>query len=75
MAGRTVTLETSVSPPVAGTVELRDGATLVGTVTLSGGTGQLVLSDVAVGDHDYTATFVPADDLRHAALHLDDAGR
>ncbi|GAA4716623.1 hypothetical protein GCM10023349_40490 [Nocardioides conyzicola] len=66
LSGRTVTLQTSVSPSSAGTVELREGSTLLGTVTLSSGAGQQALTNVAVGVHHYTATFVPTDDLRDA---------
>jgi hypothetical protein len=66
LSGRTVTLQTTVSPSAAGEVRLREGSTLVGTVTLSGGTGQLVLTNVTVGTHHYKATFVPTDDLRYA---------
>ncbi|WP_345523768.1 Ig-like domain repeat protein [Nocardioides conyzicola] len=66
LSGRTVTLNAAVAPAAGGTVELREGSTLLGTVALSAGSGQLVLTGVAVGTHHYTATFVPADDLRYA---------
>lgn len=66
VSGRSVTLEGSVSPTVAGTIEFREGATIVGEVALAAGTGQVTLPDVPAGDHTYTASFVPADDLRHA---------
>lgn len=66
VSGRSVTLQTSVSPPVAGTVEVHEGVTLLGTVALAAGAGQVTLSNVPVGDHTYIASFVPADDLRHA---------
>ncbi len=66
LSGRTVTLQTTVSPAAAGTVRLSDGGALVSTITLSGGAGRIEVPDVAVGTHHYTATYVPADDLRHA---------
>ena len=61
-----MTLQTAVSPAVAGTVQFREGATLVGTVALAAGAGQPMLANVPAGDHTYTASFVPADDLRKA---------
>ena len=66
VTGRSVTLQASVSPAVAGTAEFREGATVVGTVALAAGSGQVTLSNVPAGDHTYTASFVPADDLRNA---------
>ena len=59
----TVTLAAAVtSGPRAfptGVVELREGTTLLGTVPLSAGAASLALADVALGDHTYTATYVP----------------
>ena len=66
VTGRSVTLQASVSPAVAGTAEFREGATVVGTVALAAGSGQVTLPNVPAGDHTYTASFVPADDLRNA---------
>jgi cytochrome c-type biogenesis protein len=48
-------------------VVFREGSTARGTVTVSGGNASLTLSDVPAGTHSYTASFVPADDLRHAS--------
>nr|WP_246415959.1 Ig-like domain repeat protein [Nocardioides luti] len=66
VSGRTVTLQTSVAPASAGTVQLRDRGALVGTVALVGGAAAQTLTDVPAGEHAYTASFVPADDLRQA---------
>ncbi len=63
---RSVTLQASVTPTANGTIELRDGSSLVGTVALAAGAGRLTLVDVPAGEHAYSATFVPADDLRQA---------
>ena len=62
--GRSVTLETNVGASDAmpvGTVELREGTVLVGTATLAGGSARVTLSGLPTGDHDYVATYVPAD--------------
>ncbi|WP_193611590.1 Ig-like domain repeat protein [Nocardioides lijunqiniae] len=61
--GRTVTLTSSVSATegtLDGTVEFREGGTLLGTRPLASGAAELVLSDVGPGPHSYTATFVPS---------------
>ncbi|RYC09576.1 Ig-like domain repeat protein [Nocardioides zhouii] len=61
--GRTVTLAAAVatgSGVPAGVVELRDGTILLGTVPLSAGAASLTVSDVALGNHTYTATYVPS---------------
>ncbi|MCW2851469.1 MAG: hypothetical protein JWM84_1133, partial [Nocardioides sp.] len=68
VSGRTVTLQSTVTPASAaagGSVELRDGATVVGRAWLASGAAQLVLSQVPAGTHDYRATFVPADPQRY----------
>ncbi len=60
--GRSVTLAaavTSGSGVPAGVVELREGTTLLGTLPLSAGVASLTVADVALGDHTYTATYVP----------------
>lgn len=63
-SGGDVTLEVRVATDggaPSGTVELRDGDTVVGTRTLSDGAASVVLTSVAPGDHAYRATFVPTD--------------
>ncbi|MET0736415.1 MAG: ExeM/NucH family extracellular endonuclease [Microbacterium sp.] len=48
--------------PIAGTVEFREGTTVVGTATVSRGIATLQLPRVIPrGTHSYTATFIPAD--------------
>ncbi len=64
--GRSVGLQATVGPAVAGTVRFLEGTTLLGTVSVSQGAAALTVPDVAAGSHTYTAEFVPADDLRHA---------
>ncbi|PUA79942.1 Ig-like domain-containing protein [Nocardioides currus] len=62
--GQTVTLVAPVvatSGDPAGVVQFRDGATVVGTSGVGGGSSALVLTGVAAGTHSYTATFTPAD--------------
>ncbi len=61
-SGRSVTLSattTSASGTPSGSVELREGTTLLGTVALSAGAASLTVSGVDPGDHTYTATYVP----------------
>ncbi len=63
VAGRTVTLAatpSAASGTLTGSVEFREGTTLLDTVTLAGGTAVLELTAVAPGQHDYRATFVPS---------------
>lgn len=50
----------------AGTVEVRDGATLVGTAVVAAGSASLTLPSVTPGDHSYRATFVPSDAAAYA---------
>ncbi len=62
VSGQTVTLTatpTTSSGTLTGSVEFREGTTLLDTVDLTGGDAVLTLTDVAPGDHTYTATFVP----------------
>ena len=63
--GQTITLTATVSGQggtPSGSVEFRDGATLVGTAALDGnGVATLDASDLAVGDHQITAVY-PGDD-------------
>ena len=62
VTGRSVTLATAVTSGCgvpAGVVELREGDTLLQTVPLSAGAASLTVADVALGDHTYTATYVP----------------
>ena len=69
VTGRDVTLDVQVATDggaPAGTVEVRDGDTLVGTATLGAGTATLTLPSVAPGDHSYRATFVPSDTAAYA---------
>lgn len=56
--GQTVTLTATVSPSSAtGTVSFFDGATLISTVPLSGGTAALSISTFAVGAHSLRAVY------------------
>ena len=59
-AGQDVTLNATVAPAVAGTVQFFDGTTAVGTPqTVSGGTASAVATTPAFGTHSYTAVFTP----------------
>jgi hypothetical protein len=67
--GRDVTLTAQVATDggaPAGTVEVRDGTTLVGTANVVSGSATHVLTSVALGDHAYRATFVPDDAAAYA---------
>ncbi|GAB3256346.1 hypothetical protein GCM10027448_25060 [Nocardioides dilutus] len=44
-----------------GTVEFRDGATLLGSVPLAGGVAQLAVSSMAVGNHTLSAAYLGDD--------------
>jgi hypothetical protein len=58
VAGQTVTFTAAVSPSTAtGSVQFLDGATVIGTVTLSGGSAVLAVSNLAVGAHSVTAAY------------------
>ncbi|MFK4145116.1 beta strand repeat-containing protein, partial [Streptomyces sp. NPDC004065] len=58
---KTLTATVTPVPPGAGTptgtVDFYDGATLIGTATLTGGTATLTTSSLAVGSHPLTATY------------------
>lgn len=63
-SGRDVTLDASVATDggsPAGTVEFRDGSTLLASKPVSAGAASLTMTNVNPGDHTYTATFVPTD--------------
>lgn len=56
--GQPVTLTTTVTPATAtGTVTFLDGATNIGTKTLSGGVATLIISNFAFGGHSLTASY------------------
>ena len=61
--GQSVTLSAAVSPVAPGTgtptgsVTFKDGGTTLGTVTLSGGNANLVISNFALGVHSLTAVY------------------
>jgi hypothetical protein len=60
-AGTSVTLNASVSPAAAGTVQFKDGSTNIGSaVTVSGGHASASTSTLSVGSHTLTAVFTPA---------------
>jgi hypothetical protein len=49
-----------------GTVEFREGTTVLATRPVSAGTATAVLAGVATGSHGYTATFVPTSPTSYA---------
>ena len=56
--GQSVALIATVSPSAApGSVEFFDGLTSLGSVAVSGGTAELDLTTLAIGNHSLTATF------------------
>jgi hypothetical protein len=60
-AGTSITLNASVSPSAAGTVQFLDGATSIGSpVTVSGGSASTSTSTLSVGTHSLTAVFTPS---------------
>ncbi|WP_349865180.1 HtaA domain-containing protein [Leifsonia sp. WHRI 6310E] len=62
VTGTSVTLTATVSPAAVGSVEFFDGTTSLGTASIaSGTTATLDTSALAVGSHQITATFTPAD--------------
>ncbi|MFF2050627.1 HtaA domain-containing protein [Leifsonia sp. NPDC058194] len=62
VTGTAVTLTATVSPAAVGSVEFFDGTTSLGTSAITTGTtATLETSSLAVGTHDITATFTPAD--------------
>ena len=57
-SGQTVTFTATVSPAAAtGSVQFFDGATSLGTATLSGGTAMLSMTALSVGSHNITAAY------------------
>ena len=53
-----VTFTAAVTPPAAsGTVEFKDGAVSLGTLTVLGGTAELTLSNLTSGNHSITAEY------------------
>ena len=57
--GQLVTFTATVSPAAAtGTVEFREGATLLGTGTLAGGVATFATSTLAAGTHTITAAYL-----------------
>lgn len=62
LVGHPEVLTLSVSPTEAtGSVDVFDGGTKVGTVTLASGSATLTLPDLTVGSHAFTATYVGDD--------------
>ena len=55
----TATVTSGAGSP-GGSVQFREGDTLLATRPVSAGTATAALADVATGGHDYTATFVPS---------------
>ncbi|MCW2852975.1 MAG: hypothetical protein JWM84_2639, partial [Nocardioides sp.] len=67
--GQTVTLDvqvTGASGSPAGDVVLRQGDTVLETLSLESGAATLDLTDRDPGDHTYTATFEPSDPATYA---------
>ncbi len=55
-----IPLKATVAPAKAGTVQFYDGAAALGSpVTVSGGTATFTDTSPPVGDHSYTAVFIP----------------
>ena len=62
VVGQTVTLSATVTPTATGSVEFRDGATLLASaVALSGSIATLDVSTLEVGSHEITATYLGVD--------------
>jgi len=56
--GQSVTFTAQVSPAAAtGSIQFKDGSSLLGTVTMSGGAAALAVSSLPVGTHSITATY------------------
>lgn len=65
--GEAVTFTATVDPAVAGTVGFRDGGELLGDpVEVVDGVATYATSDLAEGEHEITAAFVPTDLEAHA---------
>ena len=57
-AGQSVTFTATVTPASAtGTVQFKDGSTVLGTVTLAGGSAAYATSSLATGSHSITAVY------------------
>jgi large repetitive protein len=58
VSGQAVTFTSQVSPSAAtGSVQFKDGTTLLGAVTVSGGSALLAVSSLSVGTHSITAVY------------------
>jgi hypothetical protein len=58
VSGHAVTFTAQVSPSAAtGSIQFVDGSSLLGTVTVSGGSAALAVSSLSVGAHSITATY------------------
>ncbi len=65
--GATVTLTATISPSGAtGSVTFKDGATTIGTGTVSGGTASTTTSSLSLGAHTLTAVFASSDTNTYA---------
>lgn len=56
--GAAVTLTAVVSPSASGTVEFRDGDTVLGVAQVTGGSATLVVSSLSVGTHALRANYL-----------------
>jgi large repetitive protein len=64
VSGQAVTFSAQVSASAAtGSIQFKDGANLLGTVTVSGGSASLAVSSLSVGTHSVTAVY--AGDLNY----------
>lgn len=61
LTGEQVELSTTVTPAVAGTVTFKNNGAVVDTVTTKDGTASLRTDELAVGQHMFTAEFLPSD--------------
>ena len=57
VSGHAVTFIAQVTPAATGTVQFKDGVSLLGTVTVSGGAAALAVSSLLVGSHSITAIY------------------
>ena len=58
VSGQAVTFTATLSPPTAtGTLQFLDGATVIGTATVSGGTASMSTAGLAAGSHAITAAY------------------
>ncbi|WP_102509259.1 ExeM/NucH family extracellular endonuclease [Sanguibacter massiliensis] len=64
--GRELTLTARVTPAAAGVVELLDGATVLGRVTVASGIATYRTSSLTAGVHRLSARFVPTDPTAYA---------